>query len=187
MFASLCVCLQVCVCVCECVCARTSCASLPVLLSHGEDLLHPVVHRFSKPAELVALLLPAQTHTHTHTFVRPPSSTPPPGPLLTAWEPSLLTLRWGPGQGPRALWWRRSSPPLSRPSPLFSSPSSSPTTPSTPSARQGGCSLAMGELTHDPKTQHANAIDKHDRQRHAGDESESGEATASTFLQTPLR
>ena len=87
MFASLCVCLQVCVCVCECVCARTSCASLPVLLSHGEDLLHPVVHRFSKPAELVALLLPAQTHTHTHTFVRPPSSTPPPGPLLTGGEP----------------------------------------------------------------------------------------------------
>lgn len=40
--------------------ARTARASLPVLVAHGEDLLHPVVHGFGKPAELLTLLIPVR-------------------------------------------------------------------------------------------------------------------------------
>lgn len=47
----------------ECVCARTACASLPVLVAHCEDFLHPVIHGFGEPAELLAFLLPAVTRT----------------------------------------------------------------------------------------------------------------------------
>lgn len=47
----------------ECVCARTACASLPVLVAHCEDFLHPVIHGFGEPAELLAFLLPAVTTT----------------------------------------------------------------------------------------------------------------------------
>lgn len=49
------------------VCARTACASLPVLVAHGENLLHAVVHGFGEAAELLALLIAAQPHTHAHS------------------------------------------------------------------------------------------------------------------------
>lgn len=39
-------------------CVHTACASFPVLLAHGEDLLHPIIHGFGKPAELLTLLFP---------------------------------------------------------------------------------------------------------------------------------
>lgn len=37
---------------------HTARASFPVLVAHGEDLLHPVVHGFGKPAKLLTSLFP---------------------------------------------------------------------------------------------------------------------------------
>lgn len=39
-------------------CVHTACASFPVLVAHSEDLLHPVIHGFGKPAKLLTFLFP---------------------------------------------------------------------------------------------------------------------------------
>lgn len=37
---------------------HTACASFPMLVTHGKDLLHPVIHGFGKPAKLLTFLFP---------------------------------------------------------------------------------------------------------------------------------
>lgn len=39
-------------------CVRTACTSLPVLVTHCEDFLYPVIHGFGKSAELLTFLFP---------------------------------------------------------------------------------------------------------------------------------
>lgn len=79
---------------------HTACASFPVLIAHGQDLLHPVVHGFGKPAELLASLLP----------VRPNGKLLDPTSDVGGSELGLLqlTLRGRPGQELQSLSWRRS-------------------------------------------------------------------------------
>lgn len=81
-------------------CEHTACASLPVLVAHGQDLFHPVIHGFGKPAELLAFLLP----------VTPNGKLMDPTADVTGFKLSLLqlTLRGRPGQELQSLSWRRS-------------------------------------------------------------------------------
>lgn len=50
---------------------HTACASFPVLVAHGQDLFHPVIHGFGKPAELLAFLLPVGPQTANGWIQRP--------------------------------------------------------------------------------------------------------------------
>lgn len=42
-----------------------------MLVAHGEDLFHPVVHGFGKPAELLAFLLPVRPEREKRWVRRP--------------------------------------------------------------------------------------------------------------------
>lgn len=81
-------------------CEHTACASFPVLMAHGQDLFHPVIHGFGKPAELLALLLP----------VRAKGKLLDPTSHARGSELGLLqlTLRGRPCQELQSLSWRRS-------------------------------------------------------------------------------
>lgn len=81
-------------------CEHTACASFPVLMAHGQDLFHPVIHGFGKPAELLAFLLP----------VRPNGKLLDPTSDVRGAELGLLqlTLHGRPGQELQSLSWRRS-------------------------------------------------------------------------------
>lgn len=80
---------------------HTACASFPVLVAHGEDLLHPVIHGFGKPAELLAFLLPVGTTKGEPSDLTSEVT----GSELASLQ---LTLRGCPGLELRSLSWRRS-------------------------------------------------------------------------------